>query len=159
MTATTSDQEATIVYPVTGGRVLLIEKRRGVGAGLYNGPGGKVEPGETSREAALREVREEIRADVPDLTKYGELEFVFGDDHFMTVHVFRAPGVTGEPAATDEARPRWVPLDEVPYDRMWADDRYWLPYVFDRRRFRGWFRFDDAGESIQGWAVEPDATF
>ena len=151
-----TDQEATIVYPVSDGRILLIEKRRGVGAGLYNGPGGKVEPGESPREAARREVREEIDARVPSVTKYGDLEFVFGDEHFMTVHVYRAPGVDGEPAETPEASPVWVDLDAIPYDRMWEDDRHWLPHLLDRRPFRGWFRFDADGEELRGWALETD---
>ena len=151
-------QEATITYPVTDGSVLLIEKKRGVGAGLYNGPGGKVEADESPREAARREVREEIRVHVPTLSKFGELEFVFGADHFMTVHVFRAPGVLGDPEETAEAKPCWVALDAIPYDRMWEDDRYWLPLLLAGRTFRGWFRFDGAGETLRGRFVEPDVT-
>ncbi|MFW6003401.1 MAG: 8-oxo-dGTP diphosphatase [Halanaeroarchaeum sp.] len=151
-----SVQEATITYPVREGSILLIEKKRGIGAGLYNGPGGKVEPGETPREAARREVREEIRATVPTLSKRGELEFVFGEDHYMTVHVYRAPGVEGTPRETAEAKPRWVDTESVPYDQMWADDRYWLPLLLADRTFRGWFRFDGAGEVLQGRYVVPD---
>ncbi|MGM0398633.1 MAG: 8-oxo-dGTP diphosphatase, partial [Halobacteriota archaeon] len=137
-------QEATITYPVRDGSVLLIEKKRGIGAGLYNGPGGKVEPGESPLEAARREVREEIRATVPSLSKRGELEFVFGDDHYMTVHVYRAPEVVGVPEETPEAIPRWVDIDAIPYDQMWEDDRYWLPLLLADRTFQGWFRFDAA---------------
>lgn len=152
-------QEATITYPVTDGSVLLIEKKRGIGAGLYNGPGGKVEAGETPREAARREVREEIRATVPILSKAGELEFVFGAAHYMTVHVYRAPCLEGEPEETPEASPRWVDVDAVPYDQMWDDDRYWLPLLLDERTFRGWFRFDTDGDRLRGRFVEPDVEF
>ncbi|UWG47329.1 NUDIX family hydrolase [Halanaeroarchaeum sp. HSR-CO] len=149
-------QEATITYPVRDGSVLLIEKKRGIGAGLYNGPGGKVEPGESPVEAARREVREEIRATVPRLSKRGELEFVFGDDHYMTVHVYRAPEVDGVPEETPEAIPRWVDIDAIPYDQMWEDDRYWLPLLLADRTFQGWFRFDAAAEVLQGRYVDPD---
>lgn len=57
-------QEATICHLLDGDlgtapqgveRVLLMRKKRGVGAGLYNGPGGKVEPDESPRECAVRE--------------------------------------------------------------------------------------------------------
>ena len=44
--------------------VLLIEKRRGLGEGWYNGPGGKCEAGETPRECAARETREEVGLEV-----------------------------------------------------------------------------------------------
>ena len=152
-------QEGTITYPVSDGRVLLIEKKRGIGAGLYNGPGGKVEDGETPREAARREVREEIRADPRSLAKAGELEFVFGDEHYMTVHVYRASGVAGTPAETAEARPVWVDLDAVPYDEMWEDDRLWLPLLLDGRTVRGWFRFDADAETMWGSHVETDVEF
>ena len=75
-------QEATILHLLEGDldagpdgidRVLLMRKKRGVGSGLYNGPGGKVEPGESPRECAVREAREELRIDVRSLEKVGEL--------------------------------------------------------------------------------------
>ncbi|MEM9057182.1 MAG: NUDIX domain-containing protein, partial [Pseudomonadota bacterium] len=49
---------ATLLFVVRGGEVLLIHKKRGLGAGKINGPGGRVEPGETVQECAVREVRE-----------------------------------------------------------------------------------------------------
>ncbi|MFB6093552.1 MAG: 8-oxo-dGTP diphosphatase [Halanaeroarchaeum sp.] len=149
-------QEGTITYPVRDGRVLLIEKKRGIGAGLYNGPGGTVEADESPREAARREVREEIRADPVDLGKVGVLEFVFGTDHHMTVHVYHAAGVAGEPTETPEADPAWVDVEAVPYDEMWEDDRYWLPHLLANRTFRGWFRFDAEGDALRGLHVVTD---
>ena len=37
---------ATLMFIIQDGRILLIEKKRGLGAGKINGPGGKIEPGE-----------------------------------------------------------------------------------------------------------------
>jgi 8-oxo-dGTP diphosphatase len=145
---------ATLLFPVVGGEVLLIRKKRGVGAGLYNGPGGKVEPGETARECAVRETREEIRAAPSGVEKRGELAFRFGSDPFTYVHVFRAAGLAGEPSETPEADPEWYPLDGVPYDEMWPDDRYWLPHLLDGERFFGWFQFDDEGDHLLEWTIE-----
>lgn len=70
-------REATLCYPIDDDRVLLIEKQRGVGAGNVNGPGGKLEPGETPHECVVREVGEEVGVRV-DPWKVGELEFTFG---------------------------------------------------------------------------------
>ncbi|WP_227355509.1 8-oxo-dGTP diphosphatase [Haladaptatus salinisoli] len=164
-------QPATLCYPVRNERVLLIRKKRGLGAGKFVGPGGKVEDGETPREAAVREVEEEIRVSVTDPTKVGEFEFVFGvresaalgnslelrsdgDDTRMFVHVFRAEEFAGTPEETAEAVPRWFDFEDVPYDEMWEDDRLWMPHLFSGETFAGRFRFDAEGETL----VEHDLT-
>ena len=45
---------------------------------------------------------------------------------------------------TDEAVPHWVPVDAVPYDRMWEDDRYWIPLLLAGRRFEARALFEVA---------------
>ncbi|MFB6071833.1 MAG: 8-oxo-dGTP diphosphatase [Halobacterium sp.] len=151
-------REATLCYPVDGDRVLLIEKQRGVGDGKVNGPGGKLEPGETPRECVVREVREEVGVDV-DPRKVGELEFVFGDEPFMFVHVYRADDPEGEPEPSAEAEPFWCPVEDIPYDRMWADDRYWVPHLLEDTTFRGFARFDADGDELLDWECETDVDF
>ena len=154
-------QEATICYPIDPerDRVLLIHKKRGVGDGFYNGPGGKLEDGETPREAAIREVREEVRLRVEALEKTGELEFVFGDDPFMRVHVFRTESFAGTPRETPEADPQWFHREAIPYDEMWEDDRRWLPLALEGETFVGYFRFDADGEAMRGHHVDRDVSF
>ena len=49
---------ATLMFVVQGDSILLIEKKRGLGAGKINGPGGKIDPGETPEEAVMRETRD-----------------------------------------------------------------------------------------------------
>jgi 8-oxo-dGTP diphosphatase len=151
-------RDATLCYPIDGDRVLLMRKKRGVGSGLYNGPGGKVEGDETPREAAVREVREEVRLDVSSLRKVGELDFTFGDDPFHYVHVFRTEDFVGTPAETPEADPAWFRFDDVPYEHMWEDDRYWLPLVFEGTTFHGEFRFDADGDELLEWTLDVDVS-
>ena len=50
----TPDILATLMFVVQKGRILLIRKKRGSGAGKVNGPGGKFEPGETALQCVLR---------------------------------------------------------------------------------------------------------
>ena len=145
---------ATLCFPVVGDEILLIYKKRGVGADLYNGPGGKVEPGESPRECAIRETREEVRATPRGVRKLGELDFMFGEEPFTYVYVFRADTLDGTPEETPEARPEWTPTDEIPYDEMWEDDRYWLPHLLDDEPFRGRFQFDDEGDQLLEWKLE-----
>ncbi|WP_415378997.1 8-oxo-dGTP diphosphatase [Halosimplex sp. TS25] len=71
--------EATLCHPIVDGELLFIRKQRGLGAGKLVGPGGKIEDGETPREAARREVREELRVDPVGLEKRGEFDFHFRD--------------------------------------------------------------------------------
>lgn len=62
-----------------------------------------------------------------DLWKVGELEFTFDTEPFVFVHVFRADDLTGDPVESDEARPVWFGVEDISFDRMWEDDRYWVP--------------------------------
>lgn len=133
----------TILFVVREGRILLIRKKRGLGAGKINGPGGRLDDGETPLECAVREVEEELLVTPTEVSEGGELLFQFVDGYSIHVWVFRAAKVDGEPRETEEAVPLWTPLDEIPYDEMWADDRIWLPLFLDRRRFLGRFVFDD----------------
>lgn len=134
--------EGTLCFAVRDGQVLLIEKRRGLGEGWYNGPGGKLEDGETPRECAIRETREEVGIEVHDPEKAGELTFYLDGTPRIHCHVFRTDSFSGDPRPSAEARPEWFPVDEVPYDDMWDDDRYWLPGVLEGETVRGEFRFE-----------------
>ena len=148
-------QQATLLFVMRKGQILLIDKKRGLGAGNVNGPGGRLEPGETPIQCAIREVQEELCI-TPTGVKYaGELFFQFIDG--LSIHgiVFTANGYEGEPTETDEATPRWTPLDQIPYDRMWADDRHWIPLMLDDQPFHGYFLFDQS--KMLDYRVDTDA--
>lgn len=122
--------------------VLLIHKKRGLGRGLYNAPGGRVEGDETILECAVRETREEVHVTPRELEESGELRFQFADGHTLHVHVYVARHHEGEPRETEEAIPEWTPVDAIPYDEMWEDDKHWIPHMLEGRRFDGRFVFD-----------------
>lgn len=141
-TTWTAVDPATLIFVIRGGRILLIHKKRGLGAGKINGPGGRLEAGETPRAAALRELREELGVEAVDPEWMGEHRFQFVDGYSTYVHVYRAPDLRGTPIETDEAIPLWVDLDAIPFDRMWEDDRLWLPLLVEGRQFSGYWIFD-----------------
>jgi hypothetical protein len=64
------------------------------------------------------------------------------------VHVFEAGPVEGTPEETEEMKPQWFSEDAVPYDNMWADDRYWLPLYLQNKYFEGRFHFSDESTII-----------
>ncbi|XP_015277566.1 PREDICTED: 7,8-dihydro-8-oxoguanine triphosphatase [Gekko japonicus] len=132
----------TLVLVVQPQRILLGMKKRGFGAGRWNGFGGKVQPGETIEQAARRELQEESGLTVDVLQKMGRITFEFvGNTELMEVHIFRADSFQGEPTESDEMRPQWFELDHVPFKDMWPDDSYWFPLLLQKKTFVGYFKF------------------
>jgi len=142
---------ATLCFIQRDGELLLIRKKRGLGAGKINAPGGKIEPGENALESAIRETMEEIGVVPVAPEECGQLHFQFADGYSLHCTVFHATDYTGEPVETAEATPFWVRLDSIPYDEMWADDRHWLPLMINGKHFTAFFTFD--GETMTAGEV------
>jgi len=133
---------ATLVFVIRDGQILLIDKKTGIGKGKINGPGGKLEDGESPEACARREVREELGIHVSGLQYCGQHRFQFVDGLSIHVWVYKTGTFEGTPTESDEADPLWVPIDEIPYERMWEDDAIWLPMLLRGERFRGRWIFD-----------------
>lgn len=102
-----------------GRDVLLIKRGKGALAGYWSLPGGHIEPGETARSAALREVREEtgIEAELEALVDVHEVILRKPDEalaaHYLIV-VFCGKWVAGAPiAGGDASEARFVPLGDI----------------------------------------------
>lgn len=135
------DRVGTLLFLRRAGEVLLIRKHRGHGAGKINGPGGKPEGGETPLQCAVRETREEVGVEVLDPVPAARFRFLdTGADDWLG-YVFTATRHRGEPRPSAEASPFWVPVDNLPFQEMWDDDRHWLPRVLAGQRLEGDFLF------------------
>ena len=143
---------ASLLFVIKDNRILLIQKRRGLGAGKINGPGGRLEPDETIQQCAIREVQEELLVTPLSPVQRGILRFQFTDGYSLHCTVFTSNDLEGEPQQTEEAIPLWTPLDAIPYDKMWADDIYWMPKMLEGFNFDGNFLF--AGDTMLGKAIE-----
>uniref|UniRef100_A0A8C4WVB2 Oxidized purine nucleoside triphosphate hydrolase n=1 Tax=Eptatretus burgeri TaxID=7764 RepID=A0A8C4WVB2_EPTBU len=140
----------TLVMVLRPLQILLGMKKRGFGAGRWNGFGGKVEQGESIEDAAKRELWEESGLKSEVLEKVGRIEFTFvGDATTLEVHVFRTDHFDGEPTESDEMRPRWFDLENIPFEQMWPDDRYWFPLLLRRKKFLGHFVFHGHDNIVQ----------
>ena len=135
-------ETATLMFVRMDGMVLLIRKLKGMGRGLLNGPGGRVDPGETPVEGAIRETQEELQIKPLGVKEAGILNFQFTSGYSLRCHVFTASNYDGTPSRTPEAIPLWVDEREMPYSQMWADDRIWYPLILQGRYFEGRFLFD-----------------
>ena len=137
----------TLVVVHQGERVLLGQKKRGFGAGYWNGFGGKVHANETIAQNARRELEEEAGIGTTEVHKRGVLNFWFHSDPVVhEVHVFTVQAFTGTPKETDEMKPQWFAIADIPYDRMWPDDHVWLPHVLSGKHVTATFWFGKDGQ-------------
>jgi 8-oxo-dGTP diphosphatase len=136
-------ERATLCFIIRDNQVLLIRKKRGLGAGKINAPGGRLEIGETPHECAIRETQEEVGLTPIGVQERGQLHFQFADGYSLHCTVFTASDFSGELIETDEALPLWTSINAIPYEEMWADDIHWLPGVLNGGTFRGYFHFDN----------------
>lgn len=133
---------ATLVFVIRDEKILLIDKKTGFGKGKVNGPGGKVEPGESPQDCAVRECYEELGIRVANLRYCGQHRFQFVDGYSLLVWVYSSEEFEGTPTESVEAKPLWFPLDAIPFERMWEDDGLWLPMLIRGERFQGRWLFD-----------------
>eukprot|EP00756_Hemistasia_phaeocysticola_P037585 Hpha_TRINITY_DN16706_c0_g1::TRINITY_DN16706_c0_g1_i1::g.78690::m.78690/K17816/NUDT1, MTH1; 8-oxo-dGTP diphosphatase / 2-hydroxy-dATP diphosphatase len=107
--------------------------------------GGKVEKGETVEAAALRELEEEAGVRGVGIRKRAVIFFWFNpeaEQKLMEVHLYTCSECEGTPTPSEEMTPiQWWPEDELPLDKMWADDRFWMKHILQGDCFVAAFRF------------------
>ncbi|MFA5889275.1 MAG: 8-oxo-dGTP diphosphatase [Candidatus Paceibacterota bacterium] len=148
-------RDVTLVYLVKrlDGKITeicLAMKKRSFGINRWNGSGGKLEEGETLEVGAKREVSEEIGVEIGQTKKVAELSFYFPHkpEWNQTVHVYFCEDWDGEPTESEEMRPQWFSIDELPYDSMWSSDPFWLPDVLDGKLIKAKMIFGE-GDVVQ----------
>ena len=138
--------ETTLCYLKKDNKILLAMKKRGFAEGKYNGIGGKIEGGETPEEAMIRETKEEIAVTPLTYEKVGFIEFdeyYKGKKEKIAFHLYLVDEWTGEPTESEEMKPAWFDIKDIPYDKMLPDDKYWLPYVLKGKKIKAYFDFDE----------------
>jgi 8-oxo-dGTP diphosphatase/2-hydroxy-dATP diphosphatase len=131
------------------GKILLGMKKRGFGAGRWNGFGGKLKAGESIEQAAKRETQEECGIKITELKKIGIINFEFeGNSEILEVNIFAIQKYSGEPIETEEMRSQWFDFTDIPFNSMWPDDEFWIPLFLEDKKFKGYFLFDKEGNKI-----------
>ena len=124
--------------------MLLGMKKRGFGESRWNGYGGKVEAGETLEESMIREMQEECGITPKKFEKRAVMYFEFKNDpeEIIEVDLFAIEEYEGEPIETEEMKPGWFDVDNLPWKEMWPDDFHWYPLFLSGKKFEGNFLFD-----------------
>lgn len=113
--------------------MLLLRRRKPPNEGLYNAPGGKIEPHEDPYEACLRELHEETGLRVQELRLRAILTVVTratGAQWLLFVFVAERPASPADAIATDEGELRWVPVDEIARLPVPSDIPLIAPHLF-----------------------------
>lgn len=138
-------KQSTLCFLLKGNQILLAMKKRGLGMGKWNGVGGKRNPHETLEQATIREAHEEIGVHLSSLDKRAILDCYFPHklEVSQQVVVFFTKDWDGEPTESEEMRPQWFNIKDIPYASMWPDDAYWLPRALEGAKLKGEFVFDE----------------
>lgn len=139
-----------------GKQILLAMKKRGFGVGRWNGVGGKLDPKKDRhiRDSAIRETEEEIGVKIKNPTRVAIMDFYFPEvpkekDFDQQVHLFLAKDWEGKPIETDEMAPKWFNVNEIPFDKMWSDDAFWMPHILKGKKLKARFSFGKEQEVIE----------
>lgn len=137
--------QRTLTFLIDKNKVLLGYKKSGFGSGNYLGIGGKVENAESNKQAAIREVKEEIEVEGLKLEKVADFIFLFPKKPLWSqqVHVYISRNWKNEPQETDEIRPEWIGFSELPFTHMWDDAQFWLSAILNGHSMKGTFTFND----------------
>jgi len=94
------------------GRFLGSRRRKGSHVGLWEFPGGKIDAGESCRQALARELREELDIQVEEASLWRTVEHAY-PDKLVRLHVFHVTAFSGEPRSVEGQPISWLTLPEA----------------------------------------------
>lgn len=113
--------------------VLLFQRAANdTGAGLYEFPGGKVEEGESEKQALIRELEEEIAVKVAVKEKLGSTEFQAPNGRKFRLIVYFVEAVIEQIRLLEHQHMKWVSRSTFVVDEIMIGDRPLMQQCFDR---------------------------
>ena len=134
---------ATLCYVRQAGKTLMVhrnKKANDMHMGKWNGLGGKLEPGETPEECAIREIQEESGLLVENPVFKGLLTFPgFANEEDWYAFVFVASQFTGDLIDSPEGDLEWIDDAHLLELNLWDGDRIFLKWLDQPGFFSGKF--------------------
>lgn len=138
---------ATLCYVKKDGKTLMIhrtKKENDPHEGKWNGLGGKLEPGETPEECAIRELKEECGLTAKNPSLKGILTFpAFNkqpEDWYVFVYTIKE--FEGKLTKSDEGDLEWIDDNKLNTLNLWEGDKIFLPHINTGKFFSGKFTYD-----------------
>ena len=112
--------------------------------GKWNGLGGKLIPGETPEQCAVREIWEESGLKVVSMQLKGLLTFPkFALDEDWYAFVFVVDDFEGELKESPEGFLKWIENEKLCDLALWEGDRFFLPWLDQPGFFSAKFIYED----------------
>lgn len=126
-------------------QILLIKNKWWVSKWRWNWVWGKHEKWEDGFDCAIRETKEEVNIDVKrdDLVRLWSIYHIFEDEKMWTreAEIF-VWSYDGEVEENDIQVPKWFDVEDIPYDQMWEDDKYWYHEMIKKKEISYKIYFD-----------------
>ncbi|HEY71321.1 MAG TPA: NUDIX domain-containing protein [Anaerolineae bacterium] len=141
----------TLTFLTRQDQVLLLRLSpdRGEWAGLLNGVGGHVEPGEDPLQSARREIEEETGLSPSDLRLAGVVIIDTGSSPGIGLYVFVGKAEEGKPRVGSEGTPEWISLNTLDDASLVEDLPILLPKALASYEkpipFSARYEYDEAG--------------
>ncbi|MCB9361813.1 8-oxo-dGTP diphosphatase [Candidatus Woesearchaeota archaeon] len=136
---------ATLCYVRKDQKTLMIHRNKKEGdmhAGKWNALGGKLEPGESPEECAIREIKEESGLTVGKLTFKGQITFPkFSKEQDWYVFVYVAEQCSGELIDCPEGDLAWIDNDKLLDLNLWEGDLVFIPWLDKEKIFMAKFTY------------------
>lgn len=111
--------EVVAAIIIQDGRLFATQRGYGEWKDWWEFPGGKIEPGESPKDALKREIREELATEIEVGNLLTTVEYDYPKFH-LTMHCYLCDIIRGQLSLLEHEDARWLTKDEL-------DGVKWLP--------------------------------
>lgn len=125
-------KQMTLCYLQRDGKYLMLHRTKNkndINEGKWIGVGGKLEPGETPYECALREIKEETGYRAKSCEFRGIVVFSYNDNPPEEMYLYTCTDFEGQEIICDEGDLAWIDEDKLFDLNLWEGDKIFIDLV------------------------------